>query len=93
MPCRKNIKVLGDKTVTGVVLKDNTQLECEMIVCGIGLIFVLCINGQSDIPVADRIFKASMQTMIISLFLAGAILSLALVGAALFAIFRGLMKE
>jgi len=31
-------EVLGDKNVESVVLKDGTKIECDMIVCGIGVI-------------------------------------------------------
>lgn len=32
------VKVLGDKKVEGIVLKDGQQLDCDMIICGIGVI-------------------------------------------------------
>lgn len=32
------VKVLGDKTVTGVILKNGTEILCDMIICGIGLV-------------------------------------------------------
>lgn len=31
-------EVLGDKAVKGVILKDGTEIPCEMIVCGIGVV-------------------------------------------------------
>lgn len=32
------VKVLGDKTVAGIILKNGSEIPCDMIICGIGLV-------------------------------------------------------
>lgn len=45
-------EVLGGNTVEGVLLKDGTKIECEMIICGIGVVP----------PSLDFLTKAGIET-------------------------------
>jgi NAD(P)H-nitrite reductase large subunit len=42
-------EVLGEKTVSGVRLKDGRKLECDMVICGIGVIFPIAWIKEAGI--------------------------------------------
>ena len=57
-------KVLGNDAVTGVTLKDGVQLECDMVVCGIGVVCGIDWVKEAGIEVnrgiiADEYLKTS----------------------------------